>query len=61
MPLAWTEIATGPFATTRPTFRVADFATWRARLGTDPWKAIASTHQTITPALLAALSDPGHV
>jgi len=61
MPLAWTEIATGPFATTRPTFRVADFATWRARLGKDPWKAIASTHQTITPALLAALSDPGHV
>ena len=51
MPLAWSELD----AATRPTFRVADFADWRARLGKDPWKAIATTRQTITPKILAAL------
>ena len=57
MPLAWPEIApSGEFATTRPTFRVADFAAWRARLAKDPWKAIATTRQSITPAILAAVS-----
>ena len=57
MPLAWSEIAPrGEFATTRPTFRVADFPAWRPRLTKDPWKSIASTHQTITRATVAALS-----
>ncbi|HEX9199781.1 MAG TPA: DNA ligase D, partial [Acidobacteriaceae bacterium] len=51
MPLAWSELD----APERPTFRVADFADWRARLGKDPWKTIATTHQTITAKTLAAL------
>jgi bifunctional non-homologous end joining protein LigD len=56
MPLAWPEIAaSGEFATTRPTFRVADFDDWSARLNKDPWTSIASTHQTITPATAAKL------
>jgi bifunctional non-homologous end joining protein LigD len=56
MPLAWPEIAaSGEFATTRPTFRVADFATWQPRLAKDPWKAIATTRQSITPKTLAAV------
>jgi bifunctional non-homologous end joining protein LigD len=57
MPLAWTEIAPrGEFATARPTFRVADFPTWRSRLTKDPWKSIATTHQSITNTTIAALS-----
>ena len=56
MPLAWPEIApSGEFATTRPTFRVADFATWRARLSKDPWKSLPTTHQSLTPAILASV------
>jgi bifunctional non-homologous end joining protein LigD len=48
MPLAWAEIAgAGEFAAVRPSFRVADFAEWRGRLGKDPWKAIATTRQAI--------------
>jgi bifunctional non-homologous end joining protein LigD len=50
MPLAWSELATPK----RPSFRVPDFADWRARLAKDPWKAIATTHQAITPETLAA-------
>ena len=56
MPLAWAEIgAAGEFATARPSFRVADFAEWRGRLGKDPWKAIATTRQAITAKTLTAL------
>jgi bifunctional non-homologous end joining protein LigD len=51
MPLAWSELD----APQRPTFRVADFADWSARLTKDPWKAIATTRQTITPKTLAAI------
>ncbi len=51
MPLAWSELD----SPTRPTFRVADFADWRARLAKDPWKSIASTQQTITPQTLTAI------
>jgi bifunctional non-homologous end joining protein LigD len=48
MPLAWGEIArSGEFATVRPSFRVAEFAEWRSRLGKDPWKAIGTTRQSI--------------
>jgi hypothetical protein len=55
MPLAWPEIApSGGFATTRPTFRVAGFPTWRSRLAKDPWKSIATTHQSLTPASVDA-------
>jgi bifunctional non-homologous end joining protein LigD len=54
MPLAWPEIASsGEFATTRPSFRVADFADWRARLTKDPWKSIATTNQTIDQSTAA--------
>jgi DNA primase len=54
MPLAWSEHD----APQRPSFRAADFADWRSRLANskDPWKAIATTRQTITPATLAALA-----
>jgi bifunctional non-homologous end joining protein LigD len=52
MPLAWSELA----APTRPSIRVADFADWRARLTKDPWKAIATTRQTIAPAILTAVA-----
>jgi bifunctional non-homologous end joining protein LigD len=56
MPLAWGEIADGgEFASVRPSFRVADFAEWRERLGKDPWKAIATTRQAITAKTLAAI------
>jgi bifunctional non-homologous end joining protein LigD len=51
MPLAWSELDEPH----RPSFQVADFADWRDRLSKDPWKAIATTHQTITPKTLAAL------
>jgi len=48
MPLAWPEIApSGAFATTRPTFTVADFASWRPRLAKDPWKPLNTTSQAI--------------
>jgi bifunctional non-homologous end joining protein LigD len=54
MPLAWSELD----APQRPTFRVADFADWRSSFANskDPWKAIATTRQTITPATLVALA-----
>jgi bifunctional non-homologous end joining protein LigD len=57
MPLAWSELTSGPFAHTRPTFSVANVADWRARLkaSKDPWKALATTHQSITRETLAAL------
>ena len=48
MPLAWSEIApSGAFATTRPTFSVAGFADWRARLTKDPWKSLPATEQAL--------------
>jgi bifunctional non-homologous end joining protein LigD len=51
MPLNWSELD----APQRPIFRVADFADWRARLSKDPWKAIATTQQSITTAALAKM------
>ncbi len=57
MPLAWPEIAaSGNFAFTRPTFRVASFASWRARLTKDPWKSLSTTRQAITNEILAAVA-----
>ncbi len=52
MPLSWSELDSPQ----RPTFRVADFAEWRSRLSKDPWKAIAATAQSITPAMLTAMA-----
>jgi bifunctional non-homologous end joining protein LigD len=51
MPLAWSELD----APQRPIFPVADFSAWRARLTKDPWKAIATTHQTISPTSVTKL------
>ncbi len=45
MPLAWSEVApNGAFATTRPTFSVANFLSWRPRLAQNPWKSFPATH-----------------
>jgi bifunctional non-homologous end joining protein LigD len=52
MPLAWSELDTPQ----RPIFRVASFADWRSRLSKDPWKAIDSTHQSITSELLKSVA-----
>jgi bifunctional non-homologous end joining protein LigD len=51
MPLAWSELD----APQRPIFRVADFSDWSARLSKDPWKAITTTRQSITPTTIASL------
>jgi bifunctional non-homologous end joining protein LigD len=47
MPLAWSELASGPLAHARPIFSVANLADWRARLKKDPWKSLATTRQSI--------------
>jgi bifunctional non-homologous end joining protein LigD len=49
MPLDWKEVApSGAFATTRPTFSVANFLDWRPRLKKDPWKALSATKQALS-------------
>jgi bifunctional non-homologous end joining protein LigD len=52
IPLAWSELDSPQ----RPIFRVADFNDWHARLSKDPWKAISTTQQSITPATIAAIA-----
>lgn len=54
MPLAWSEISqtakqAGEYATIRPSFAVADVATWIGRLrpAKDPWKALPETKQEL--------------
>ncbi|MDP9038870.1 MAG: DNA ligase D [Acidobacteriota bacterium] len=54
MPLAWPEITRtgknpGPYASARPIFPVAEFPQWQDRLrpARDPWKDMASTHQSL--------------
>ena len=44
MPLSWGELK----LETRPVFRVADFAEWRGRLKSDPWKQMAALKQRVT-------------
>lgn len=44
MPLSWEELK----LETRPVFRVADFADWRGRLKSDPWKQMAALKQRVT-------------
>jgi bifunctional non-homologous end joining protein LigD len=51
MPLAWSDLKLAE----RPVFRVAEFAEWRGRLKTDPWKALPGLAQTISAEALAAL------
>ena len=43
VPLAWSELK----ATDRPTFRVADFTTWKSRLDKDPWSGISTLQQRL--------------
>ncbi|WP_051978730.1 DNA ligase D [Edaphobacter aggregans] len=43
MPLSWAELR----SKTRPVFRVADFADWRARLKKDPWARMEEVKQRI--------------
>ena len=51
MPLAWADLKLAE----RPVFRVAEFAAWRARLKTDPWKALPGLRQAISEEALAAV------
>ncbi len=63
IPLAWSEItpakpgskSAGEFATTRPTFHVANFPDWRTRLTRDPWRTLPTTHQSLTGRAAAGL------
>lgn len=43
LPLAWKELE----EVKPPRFAVKDFATWKHRLGRDPWKDMLKTHQSI--------------
>lgn len=52
MPLRWSELN----ADNRPRFHVHDFADWRNRLRSDPWKALAATSQHLP---VDAFSDAG--
>jgi len=48
MTLDWKELR----APERPQFHVSDFSHWRSRLKSDPWKAMATTKQRLTPEML---------
>jgi bifunctional non-homologous end joining protein LigD len=52
MPLAWSELDSA----TRPVFHLANFDEWRSRLSRDPWKALASTGQTVNPEALRSVA-----
>ena len=51
MPLAWSELKLAE----RPTFRVADFGEWRARLKKDPWAGIGGMRQKVTAEMRRAV------
>jgi bifunctional non-homologous end joining protein LigD len=55
MPLAWADLKLAE----RPVFRVAEFAEWRGRLKTDPWKALPGLKQAISAEALAAVGIRG--
>ena len=48
VPLAWSELTTGPYTQARPTFTIANFPSWQPRLNSDPWAKLPTTHQPIT-------------
>lgn len=48
MTLDWKELR----AAERPQFHVSDFSHWRSRLERDPWKAMATAKQRLTPEML---------
>ncbi|HEX4156610.1 MAG TPA: DNA ligase D, partial [Acidobacteriaceae bacterium] len=49
LPLPWSALKLAQ----RPIFHVSDFATWRARLRTDPWKPMLTLRQRLDPKALA--------
>ena len=51
MPLVWGDLKLAE----RPVFRVAEFDQWRARLKTDPWKALPGLRQAVSAEALAAV------
>jgi bifunctional non-homologous end joining protein LigD len=51
LPLPWSALK----EKTLPAFPVADFATWRSRLRSDPWRALASTRQRLDVSKFHAL------
>ncbi len=51
MPLAWGDLKLAE----RPVFRVAEFDQWKARLKTDPWKALPGLRQAVSAEALAAV------
>jgi bifunctional non-homologous end joining protein LigD len=46
VPLTWSELK----QPNRPTFTVAEFASWKSRLKRNPWKNFLSTRQTLNPS-----------
>jgi bifunctional non-homologous end joining protein LigD len=48
MPLSWGELKLEE----RPVFRVSEFAEWRGRLKSDPWKGMVGLKQRVTAAAL---------
>jgi bifunctional non-homologous end joining protein LigD len=51
LPLKWSDLK----LTDRPVFRVAEFDEWKARLKTDPWKAMVGLKQRITAEALQSV------
>lgn len=51
LPLKWSDLKLAE----RPVFSVATFDEWKARLKTDPWKAMAAMKQRITSEALATV------
>jgi bifunctional non-homologous end joining protein LigD len=51
LPLPWSALK----ETERPVFAVHDFSAWVERLRKDPWKAMLSTRQKLSPAKFDAL------
>ena len=55
MPLRWEELK----QEARPVFRVAEFAEWRGRLKSDPWKAMTGLKQRVTAEAMASVGVKG--
>jgi bifunctional non-homologous end joining protein LigD len=51
LPLKWSDLKLSQ----RPVFSVATFGEWKARLKTDPWKAMAAMKERITAEALASV------
>jgi bifunctional non-homologous end joining protein LigD len=51
LPLPWSALK----ETERPVFAVQEFAAWRSRLRSDPWKGLLSTVQELSPEKFDAL------